>query len=232
MSIFPIKRHSLYPAPTNYSSVAPRRGNGGSSHVDRRLLESGRRECAENSVFLHGDHSAGLYQIDDIAAALSAATDIKNITGLGPFQFNHHMNDLAAKGEIEAKGKRCIIIGPNNQETTVKLHWVPTTLPNELLVQHLERFEVEPSGMGHMGNRTSVVKMGPRDQNSLAALPHQVTMYGNIVLIEVAGRPAIAQRLGVEPAVLSDMTVLRASRAIRPGPKECARRKHWATSWI
>lgn len=45
------------------------------------------------------------------------------------------MKELASKGEIRAKRKRCLVIDPNNQEKTVKLHRVPTTVPNKLLVQ-------------------------------------------------------------------------------------------------
>lgn len=170
-------------------------------------------KLSENSVFLHGDPSARPYKIDDVAAALSAVTDLKKITGLGPFQFNHvwmvtfqspeEMKELASKGEIEAKGKRCLVIDPNNQEKTVKLHWVPTTVPNELLVHHLERFGVVKSvsfekwrrpNMDHMGSTTRVVQIVPRDANSLDAIPHQVTIYGNLVLIEVPGRPAMCLR--------------------------------------
>lgn len=170
-------------------------------------------KLSENSVFLHGDLSARPYRIDDIAAALSATTDLTKITGLGPFQFNHvwmvtfqtaeDMKSLASKGEIEAKGKRCLVIDPNNQEKAVKLHWVPTTVPNELLVRHLERFgEVKNisfekwrrPGMGHMGSTTRIIQISPRNVNSLDALPHQVKMYGNMVLIEVPGRPAICLR--------------------------------------
>ncbi|KAH9361611.1 hypothetical protein HPB48_001488 [Haemaphysalis longicornis] len=147
-------------------------------------------KLSENSVFLHGDPSARPYKIDDVAVALSAVTDLKKITGLGPFQFNHvwmvtfqspeEMKELASKGKSRQKGKK---------EKTVKLHWVPTTVPNELLVHHLERFGVVKSvsfekwrrpNMDHMGSTTRVVQI--------------VTIYGNLVLIEVPGRPAMCLR--------------------------------------
>ncbi|KAH9370875.1 hypothetical protein HPB48_020720 [Haemaphysalis longicornis] len=48
--------------------------------------------------------------------------------------------------------------------------------------------------MGHMGSTTRIVQIAPRNVNSLDALPHQVKMYGNMVLIEVPGRPAMCLR--------------------------------------
>lgn len=194
----PIRSSAPPAAPTGYRTLLP-------------TLPTGK--LSENSVFLHGDPSARPYKIDDVAAALSAVTDLKKITGLGPFQFNHvwmvtfqsseEMKELASRGEIEAKGKRCLVIDPNNQEKTVKLHWVPTTVPNELLVHHLERFGAVKSvssekwrrpNMDHMGSTTRVVQIVPRDATSLDAIPYQVTIYGNPVLIEVPGRPAMCLR--------------------------------------
>lgn len=83
-------------------------------------------------------------------------------------------------------------------EKTVKLHWVPTTVPNELLVQHLERFGMVKSvsfekwrrpGMDHMGSTTRVVQIVPREVNLLDAIPHQVTMYGNCATCRLEWNP-------------------------------------------
>lgn len=186
-------------ASTGYRTLLP-------THVALPTLPTGK--LSENSVFLHGDPLARPYKIDDIAAALSTATDMKKITGLGPFQFNHvwmvtfktaeDMQNLAAKGEIEAKGKRCLVIDPNQQEKTVRLHWVPTTVPNKLLVQHLERFGMVKSvsfekwrhpGTDHMGSTTRVVQIVPREVNLLDAIPHQVTMYGNCATCRLEWNP-------------------------------------------
>lgn len=77
---------------------------------------------SENSLFLHGDPSAQPYKIEDIIAALSVATDMRKTTKLGRFHFNHvrmitshsaqDMKELASRGEIEAKEKRCFVIHP------------------------------------------------------------------------------------------------------------------------
>lgn len=126
---------------------------------------------------------------------------------------------------------------PNNQEKTVKLHWVPTTMPNELLVQQSERFGAVTSvsfekwcrlNMHHMVSTTRVVQTVPKDVNSLDVLPHQVPVYGNMVLIEAAGRPATCLRremlgqMRPQCTTLSDTRAPPPSEAMRPGLNDSA----------
>ncbi|KAH9379932.1 hypothetical protein HPB48_022937 [Haemaphysalis longicornis] len=50
------------------------------------------------------------------------------------------METLAARSEITVKGKRCLVINPNQRKVAVKHHWLPQKVPKELNVRQLERF--------------------------------------------------------------------------------------------
>ncbi|KAH9377011.1 hypothetical protein HPB48_018739 [Haemaphysalis longicornis] len=149
-------------------------------------------KMSENAVFLHADPSARPYGIDDIVAAISAVADLKTITNMGPFQFNHvwmvtfrtekEMQQLASLTEIKAKGRRCLVINPNQQEKEVKIHWMPPKAPDELLTRQFARFGLvlrvvregwRRPGIEHMTSTTRVVHIIPREPNSLDAVPHQ-----------------------------------------------------------
>ncbi|KAH9366114.1 hypothetical protein HPB48_006493 [Haemaphysalis longicornis] len=157
-------------------------------------------KLSENSVFLHGDPSARPYKIDDVAAALSAVTDLKKITGLGPFQFNHvwmvtfqspeQMKELASKGEIEAKEKGAWSLtrqSGKDSEAPLGTHnrakrtsgAPPRTLG---VVKSVSFDKWRRPNMDHMEAPRGWLQIVPRDANSLDAIPHQVTIYGNPVL--------------------------------------------------
>lgn len=109
------------------------------------------------------------------------------------------MEGLAARAEITVKGKRCLIINPNRREIAVKVHWVLPKVPDELLIRQFKRLgRVERvvregwrnPGLTHMTGTTRVIHIAPTTPTSLEALPHQATINGSPILIEVAG-PAI-----------------------------------------
>lgn len=170
-------------------------------------------KMSENAVFLHADPSARPYGIDDIVDAISAVADLKTIINLGPFQFNHvwmvtfrtekEMQQLASQTEIKAKGRRCLVINPNQQEKEVRIHWMPPKAPDELLTRQFTRFGRvlrvvregwRRPGLEHMTSTTRVVHIIPREPNSLDAVPHQALINGNPILIDVPGRPPMCLR--------------------------------------
>lgn len=170
-------------------------------------------KLAENALFLHGDPSARPFRVEDFASALSDITDLKKIECLGPFQFNHlwmvtftseeDLEELAARTEITVKGRRCLIINPNRREIAVRVHWVPPKVPDELLTRQFERFGRvqrvvregwQTPGLVHMTGTTRIFHVIPSTPTSLEAIPHQATINGSPILIEVPGRPSLCLR--------------------------------------
>lgn len=85
----------------------------------------------------------------------------------------------------------------------MKVHWVLPKVPDELLIRQFERFgRVQRvvregwrnPGLTHMTGTTRVFHVAPTTPTSLEALPHQATINGSPILIEVAGRPSLCLR--------------------------------------
>ncbi|KAH9369453.1 hypothetical protein HPB48_014367 [Haemaphysalis longicornis] len=119
------------------------------------------------------------------------------------FRSENEMEALAARTEIMVKGRRCLVINPNQREVAAKVHWLPPRVPDELILRQLERFgRVQrvvrdgwrKSGLAHMTGTSRVYHIIPSSPTSLENMPHQATVQGCPVLIEVAGRPALCLR--------------------------------------
>ncbi|KAH9361999.1 hypothetical protein HPB48_014938 [Haemaphysalis longicornis] len=113
------------------------------------------------------------------------------------------MEELAARTEITVKGRRCLVINPNRREIAVRVHWVPPKVPDELLIRQFERFGRvqrvvregwQKSGLTHMTGTTRIFHVIPSTPTSLEAIPHQATLNGCRILIEVPGRPSLCLR--------------------------------------
>ncbi|KAH9371664.1 hypothetical protein HPB48_021970 [Haemaphysalis longicornis] len=123
------------------------------------------RQLSENVLFLHGDPSARPYGVDDFASPLQNITDLRAVECLGPFQYNPGSDELTAR-QLECSGR----------------------------VQRVVRDGWRKPGLAHMTGTSRVYHIIPSSPTSLENIPHQATVQGCSILIEVAGRPALCLR--------------------------------------
>ncbi|KAG0415334.1 hypothetical protein HPB47_007486, partial [Ixodes persulcatus] len=94
----------------------------------------------ENSLILHGDPSARPYRIDDFGPALKKIINPNELASLGAYQYNHvwlltvrsakEKERLLQLREIQVKNKTCLIIDGSKTALSMKVHWVPTSVPD------------------------------------------------------------------------------------------------------
>ncbi|KAG0412321.1 hypothetical protein HPB47_010527 [Ixodes persulcatus] len=198
-SAAPIGQDSAEPSDDGYRMQLPQLPHG------RRL---------ETTVFLHGDLRGRPYRTQDFAEALEESVGMKHVVGLGTFQYNHVLictldtaetkEHLAAFKELTVKGRRCVIIDPNQTEVTLRVHWLPTFVTDSKVkgalasLGRLKRSTREkwraPNGAYevHSSTRsvTLVLCVGVNKEN----LPHQASIAGYPVLLSMPGRPQLCLR--------------------------------------
>lgn len=105
--------------------------------------------------------------------------------------------------ELQVKGKTCIIIDPNLQELSFKVHWIPFHVPDEAVkklfepmgkVTSVSREKWRRSGFEGIETTTRVVSLILKEGVSSEAIPHQVTLLGFNILVSVPGRPPMCLR--------------------------------------
>lgn len=89
---------------------------------------------AINTVFLHGDVRARPYKVEDFRDALLPTGLLPEVLCIGAYQINHvwavTLKDatatkrLLALKELQVKGRRCVIVDPQDQQVKLRLHWL------------------------------------------------------------------------------------------------------------
>lgn len=90
------------------------------------------------------------YMAPDFPDALKEVINLKHIKPSGQFEVGHvwmvpYVNALAKeklcwRGELLAKGKKCLVIDPKTRDLKMKLLWLPDHLENWRIVETLAPF--------------------------------------------------------------------------------------------
>ncbi|XP_064471327.1 uncharacterized protein LOC135385758 [Ornithodoros turicata] len=170
-------------------------------------------EISKNTVFLHGDPSARQYKGQDFVAPLREAVKMKEIASFGSYLFNHvwivtfhseaEKEKLRQVGELKVKGRRCMIIDPNSSEVTLKLHWIPMNVSDEVVRRALSTYGKTTDmvrekwrlpGLEGVETTTRSVTIQLKDGVSTESIPYQLKIMGVTVLISVPGKPPLCLR--------------------------------------
>ncbi|KAM7306304.1 uncharacterized protein ISCGN_010035 [Ixodes scapularis] len=162
------------------------------------------RSVALNSVLLHGDVSGRPYKISDFRAELERLDVMADINAFGGYQMNHvwmlslktaeSKRRVVEAAELSVKGKRCVIIDPDNADVRVKLQWVPFHVTDEVVRKALEPFGKVTSGEPMASRASRLARLSPKEGVSLDRLPHQLRIAGGNVLVIVPGRSPLCLR--------------------------------------
>ncbi|XP_042144018.1 uncharacterized protein LOC115308768 [Ixodes scapularis] len=163
-----------------------------------------------NTVFLHADVSARPYRLEHFREALVSATLFAEVVAMGAYQYNHvwavtlksaeGKKKLLAAGELFVKGRRCIVVDPSNQDTRLKLHWLVHHVPDDEVrvalapygkVTEVVRDQWRAAGVC---STTRSVSLRLKAGVTVDALPHQLRVAGDLVLVVVPGRAPLCLR--------------------------------------
>lgn len=155
----------------------------------------------------------GLTERKIFSRPLQQAGLLPDVAGLEVYQMNHvwllKLRSPEAKEKllraktIEVKGKCCLVIDPNRREIRVKVHWVAFDAPLEAIRRAFEPYgdakEVvrdvwKINGLLDAESTTLTVVMTLRQDLSEDSLPHQLRLFGGMVLVVVPGRAPICLR--------------------------------------
>lgn len=167
----------------------------------------------KNSVVLHCDTGGRPYRAEDFVPPLNQVGVLQDLAGLGAYQMGHvwlaKMKNSEAKskllhaGELQVKGRRCLVIDPYRRDIKVKLHWVTFDVPVDTVRRAFEPYgEVKDvvrevwklDGLVGVESTTLTVTLTLRQDVSLEKLPHQLRFFGGSVLVVVPGRSPICLR--------------------------------------
>ncbi|KAG0428970.1 hypothetical protein HPB47_024094 [Ixodes persulcatus] len=180
------------PSTTEYKILLPPLPNG-------KLLE--------NSLILHGDPSARPYRIDDFGPALKKIINQNELASLGAFQYNHvwlltvrsakEKERLLQLREIRVKNRTCLIIDGSKTALSMKVHWVPTSVPDANVasafstfgkIKSIVRDKWHYSGFEDVETTTRILSIELNEGVTADSLPHQLRILGTTVLVSVPGR--------------------------------------------
>lgn len=109
---------------------------------------------------------------------------------------------LEAK-ELQVKGRRCLVLDPNRAEVRLKLHWLPTEVPDDLVrkaleplgkVEGVERETWREQGFSGVETTTRRVRLKLKDGVTTERLPHQLRILNANTLVIVPGRAPMCSR--------------------------------------
>lgn len=201
---------------TNFQESASGRGTAStSSNSDYKVilpkLFSG--NLANNTLFLHADLTGRPYKAPDFYAALKEVINFQDVVSLGQYQMSHvwmvtfatslSFEKLKALGQIQVKGKKCLVLDSNKQEVRIRLLWLPWNMENFRVVEALQQFgtvhSVEREKWGWSGmeavtssNRIATVTL--KEGWSSDNVPHLINVFGCQSLVLIAGRPPLCLR--------------------------------------
>ncbi|CAN7948045.1 unnamed protein product [Ixodes hexagonus] len=216
-------------------------------------------------LILHADLQGRPYRIEDFREPLNKVGVLPGVAGLGAFQMSHvwllNLRTPEAKarlleaGNLEVKGRFCLVVDPGRRELRIKLHWVMFDVPVDRagrafepfgLVKEITRERWKIDGFVGVESTTLVVRMELNEGVALESLPHQLRVCGGRVLVVVPGRAPICLRLygaaerdiyvqtvgcpGATSAELSDTRQRRASRRTPAPPGTTPKRSRTTSS--
>ncbi|XP_070392804.1 uncharacterized protein [Dermacentor albipictus] len=189
-----------------------------------------------NTLFLHGDVRVRPYRVEDFRDALANAGVLPEVVALGAYQINHvwavtlnsaeATRKLAAFKELQVKGRRCIVIDPEDQQVKLRLHWMLHGVQEEDIrtafaafgkVTEVTREHWRVLGMREKGSTTRTVLLKLKPGIKVDDLPHQVRVAGELALVVVPGRPMQCLRCHGTGHVRRDCKVPRCSKCRRYG---------------
>ncbi|XP_049271436.1 uncharacterized protein LOC125758378 [Rhipicephalus sanguineus] len=166
-----------------------------------------------NTVFLHADVSARPYKVEDFRDALAQRSILPEVIALGAYRMSHvwavTLKDaestkmLVNTGELQVKGKRCIVIDPANRDIRMKVHWLLHSVPDEDLrlalapfgkVTDVVRERWRAEGVADKVSTTRVVTLKMNAGVKIDDLPHQLSVSGELALVVVPGRAPLCLR--------------------------------------
>ncbi|XP_077528898.1 uncharacterized protein LOC144141209 [Haemaphysalis longicornis] len=221
-------------------AAQPGRGNRMETKEDNEYqvilpqLPTGRVVC--NTVFLHGDVKARPFRVEDFRDMLARVGALSDVIALGAYQINHvwavtfknaeATKKMLAAGEQEVKGRRCLVIDPQDQQVRLKLHWLLHGVDDEDIRTALapfgkvteitkERWRVQ--GVLDKGSTTRAVTLKLKAGVTVEDLPHQIRVGGELALLVAPGRPMQCLRCKGTGHVRRECKVPRCSRCRRFG---------------
>lgn len=197
-----------------------------------------------NTVFLHGDIRVRPFKVEDFRDALEKERLLSDVVALGAYQINHvwavTMNSpeatkrLAQLKELQVKGRRCLVIDPQEQQVRLRLHWllhgvadddVRTALAAFGKVTEVtrERWRVQGVNEKNSTTRTALIKLNSGVK--VDDLPHQIRVAGELALVVAPGRPMQCLRCKGAGHVRRECKVPQCSQCRRFGhvAAECVR---------
>ncbi|XP_070392796.1 uncharacterized protein [Dermacentor albipictus] len=202
-----------------------------------------------NTVFLHGDVRARPYKVEDFRDALAPTGLLPEVVCLGAYQVNHvwavTLGDAAATKrllalkEIQVKGRRCVIVDPQDQQVKLRLHWllhgvededVRTALAAFGKVVEVSREKWRVQGVAEKCSTTRTVLLKLKGGLKVEDIPHQIRVAGELALVVVPGRPMQCLRCQGTGHVRRDCKVPRCSRCRRFGHVDADCVKTYATA--
>ncbi|XP_049522626.1 uncharacterized protein LOC125945095 [Dermacentor silvarum] len=191
---------------------------------------------AINTVFLHGDVRARPYKVEDFRDALLPTGLLPDVACIGAYQINHvwavTLKDATATKrlvdlkELQVKGRRCVIVDPQDQQVKLRLHWLLYGVADEDVrtafaafgkVEEVSRERWRVHGMGDKTSTTRTVLLKLKSGVKVEDLPHQVRVGGELALVVVPGRPMQCLRCQGTGHVRRECKVPRCSRCRRFG---------------
>ncbi|XP_070386059.1 uncharacterized protein [Dermacentor albipictus] len=128
--------------------------------------------------------------------------------------------------ELQVKGRRCVIIDPQNQQVKIRLHWLLYGVADEDVraafaafgkVEEVSREQWRVEGMGTKTSTTRTVLLKLKGNVKIEDLPHQIRVGGEFALVVVPGRAMQCLRCHGTGHVRRECRVPRCSRCRRFG---------------
>ncbi|XP_077542042.1 uncharacterized protein LOC144154812 [Haemaphysalis longicornis] len=221
-------------------AAQPSRGNRptGSDNEEYQIilpqLPTGR--IVLNTLFLHGDVKARPFKVEDFRDALARTGLLPEVVALGAYQINHvwaitfnsaeATKKMLAVQEFQVKGRRCVVIDPEDQQVRLKLHWllhgvadddIRAALVSYGKVTEVNRERWRVQGVTDKGSTTRTVLLKLKRGLKIDDLPHQIKVAGELALVVVPGRPMQCLRCNGKGHVRRECKVPRCSRCRRFG---------------
>ncbi|XP_077542041.1 uncharacterized protein LOC144154811 [Haemaphysalis longicornis] len=169
---------------------------------------------------------------------------LPEVIALGAYQMNHvwavtfkdadGAKKFVAAGEVQVKGRRCVVIHPRNQDVRLKLHWVLHFVPDDEIraalgpygkVTEVTRDRWRVQGCTAQSSTTRLVTLKLKVGVSVDDLPHQLRVAGEQALVVVPGRVPVCLRCHRSGHIRRECRVPRCASCRRFGhdESECVR---------
>ncbi|XP_077551263.1 uncharacterized protein LOC144164899 [Haemaphysalis longicornis] len=189
-----------------------------------------------NTLFLHGDVKARPFKVEDFRDALARTGLLPEVVALGAYQINHvwavtfnspgATKKMLAVTELQVKGRRCVVIDPQDQQVRLKLHWllhgvadddIRAALASYGKVTGVNRERWRVQGVTDKGSTTRTVLLKLKRGLKIDDLPHQIKVAGELALVVAPGRPMQCLRCKGQGHVRRECRVPRCSKCRRFG---------------